>query len=141
MTGITLGGWLITRRLSKIRNNLFSFIKIELMICAFCLMAGPLLLYLGHLSSLKLSFIFFILSALSGFLVGLEFPLANKIYGQDKVYTKTGGLLYALDLIGAWLAALIVSVALVPVVGILKTCVLLLVLKAISLLLVSSSKL
>ncbi len=140
MAGLTLGGWVINHRLSKIRNNLLSFSKIELVICGFCLIAGPLLLYLGHLSSLKLSFIFFILSAVSGFLVGSEFPLANKIYWQDKVYTKTAGMLYALDLIGAWLAALIVSVALVPVVGILNTCILLLVLKTISLVLVVSSK-
>jgi spermidine synthase len=103
-------------------------------------MTGPLLLYLGHLSSLKLSFIFFILSAVSGFLVGSEFPLANKIYWRAKTHTKTAGILYALDLVGAWLAALVVSFALVPVVGILKTCVLLLVLKTISLVLVSSSK-
>lgn len=132
MSGLTLGGWMMTHRLVKIKNDYRCFSKIELAICGFCLVVGPLLLFLGHLSSLKFSFVFFLLSAISGYLVGLEFPLANKIYGQDKGYTKTSGMLYALDLSGAWLAALVVSIALVPVIGIFKTCMLLLILKAIS---------
>lgn len=150
MSGLTLGGWLMTRRLSRIKNDYDCFSKIELAICGFCLMTGPLLLFLGHLPSLKFSFIFFLLSAVSGYLVGSEFPLANKIYWKDKPdpdtqergksYTKTAGMLYALDLLGAWLAALVVSVALVPIIGILKTCILLLAIKTISLVLVILSK-
>lgn len=158
MAGLTLGGWMMTRRLERIRNDFLTFSKIELAICGFCLAAGPLLLYLGYLGSLKFSFLFFILSCVSGYLVGSEFPLANKIYPAlsttkrhngvrkggvytpDKSPTKTAGLLYALDLLGAWLAALVISAALVPVIGILMTCILLLILKVISLALVASTR-
>jgi spermidine synthase len=136
MSGLTLGGWLMTMRLDKIKHDLLVFTKIELAIIGFCVIVGPLLLYLGRLSSLNFSFVVFVLSAVAGYLVGSEFPLANKIYWQNKIYTQTSGILYALDLFGAWLAALVVPVALVPVIGIFKTCILLIGLKTISLILV-----
>lgn len=136
MSGLTLGGWLMTRRLMKIKNGVISLCKIELAIIGFSLASGTLLLSLNQFSSLKFPFIFFIVSFVSGYLVGSEFPLANKIYAQDKTQIRTGGILYALDLAGAWSAALVVSVALVPVIGILKTCILLAILKTISLTLV-----
>lgn len=140
MAGLTLGGWLMTKNLEKIRDDFSLFSKIELALTGFCFTAGLLLLCLKNFASPEFSFVFFILAAISGYLVGSEFPLANKIYGRDKSSTRTAGILYALDLGGAWLAALIISVALVPVIGILKTCVLLMLLKAISLTLVASSK-
>lgn len=132
MAGLTLGGWLMTKNLKKIKKDIFSFSIIELKIIAFCILIGPLLLYLNRFNSPKLSFIFFVLSFISGYLVGLEFPLANKIYSPNKIYSKTAGILYALDLTGAYFAALIVSIVLVPVLGILKTCFLLGVIKIIS---------
>lgn len=143
MAGLTLGGWHMTRRLTKIKNDIASFSKIEFLIVVFCVSVGPLLLYINRAASFKPSILFFLLFAISGFLVGSEFPLANKIYRkapQDKGYSETGGILYALDLSGAWLAALITSIALVPVIGILKTCIILAVLKTISLALVASTK-
>lgn len=135
MAGLTLGGWLMTRRLVRIKNDLHYFSKIELVIVGFCLVAGLLLIYLNRFPSLICSFFFFLLSAVSGYLVGSEFPLANKIYSQDK-QSKAAGILYALDLSGAWFAALIVSFALVPVIGIIKTLILLIGLKTISWLMV-----
>ncbi|MDP3733294.1 MAG: hypothetical protein Q8Q91_02015, partial [Candidatus Daviesbacteria bacterium] len=141
MAGLTLGGWLMAKNLGKIKNDFSLFSKIELALIGFCFTAGLLLLCLKNFALPQFSFVFFILSGASGYLVGSEFPLANKIYGQDKSSTRTAGILYALDLGGAWLAALVISVALVPVIGILKTCVLLMILKAISLALVVSSKL
>lgn len=140
MFGLTWGGWRVTKRLSKIRNDFLYFSKIEGIIIVFCLLVGPLLSYIGRFLGLNLCFIFFISSAISGYLVGSEFPLANKIYSQNKSYTKTSGILYALDLGGAWVAALVVSIALVPVIGILNTCLLLAVLKIISLISVILSR-
>jgi len=132
MAGISLGGWLITKRLSKIKNDFGLFLKIELILAGFCLAVWLLLQYLKYISLTEFSYLFFVLAALAGSLVGLEFPLANKIYGKDKSHTKSAGLVYCLDLFGAWLAALIVSSAFVPVIGIIKTCLILAFLKAIS---------
>ena len=133
MAGISLGGWLITKRLSKIKNDFGLFLKIELILAGFPLAVWLLLEYLRYLKpGPEFSYLFFVLAALAGSLVGLEFPLANKIYGKDKSHTKSAGLVYCLDLFGGWLAALIVSSAFVPVIGIIKTCLILAFLKAIS---------
>ena len=143
----------MTRRLSRIKNDFILFSKIELILAGFCLAVWLLLQYLKYLSLPEFSYLFFVLAALSGYLVGLEFPLANKIYGlgyrkpnpacrqagtaplacgKDKTHSKSAGLLYCFDLFGAWMAALIVSIAFVPVIGIIKTCLILAFLKLIS---------
>jgi len=53
--------------------------------------------------------------------------------------TTTAGILYASDLLGAFLGSLLVSVILLPALGVLETCVLIVVLKLSSLLLVAVS--
>ncbi|UCG35651.1 MAG: fused MFS/spermidine synthase [Candidatus Omnitrophota bacterium] len=132
MAGLALGGWRMTKRLAKIEKETHSFFKIELAIILFCLLAGPFLIYLNKFDY-NLSFMFFLISGVSGFLVGSEFPLANKIYlGKDFSYSQAAGRLYALDLAGAWGAALLIAVVFVPVIGIIKTCLLLATLKIFS---------
>jgi len=135
MAGLTLGGWLMTKRLSGMKNKKLKFALLEAGLIVFSLAIIPLFVYLGK-SKLNLSFIFFPLSAISGFLVGSEFPLANSLY-QIKNSTQTAGLLYALDLLGSWIGALIVSVALIPIVGLVQTCIFLAILKLSSLILIS----
>ena len=140
MAGLSFGGWLITKNLFRIKKEVLFFCYLELTFAIFCLSLSPLLIYLGKSPNDNLSFILFILSALSGVLVGLEFPLANKIYVKNKTgLTQTAGILYALDLTGAWFATITASVILVPVIGIIKTCILLVVLKLISLVLIRNS--
>ncbi len=136
MAGLTLGGWLMTRNLNQIRRNLSVFWKLELAIIGLCLIVAPLLIYLNRSAFWRFSFIFFLLSGISGLLVGLEFPLANKIWQKDKGVKHAAGLLYSLDLVGAWFASILLCLALVPVIGILNTCLLLACLKVISLILV-----
>jgi spermidine synthase len=133
MAGLTLGGWQMNRNLDKIKSEGVIFSKIELAMVGFCLSVGLLLVSLKGFLSLAIAPLFFLLSALCGYLVGLEFPLANKIYGHDKSSAKTAGILYAVDLFGAWVAALLISILLVPVIGIIQTCLLLAGLKIISL--------
>lgn len=132
MTGLTCGGWIMTRRLKRITKDILSFSQIELGIIVLALAVGPLLGMINRFGERNLAFVFFLLSFISGFLVGSEFPLANKIYLKDNL-TQTAGTLYALDLGGAWFACLFISTALVPVLGILKTCMVLVCLKILSL--------
>jgi spermidine synthase len=74
------------------------------------------------------------LNGVAGLLVGLEFPLANAICRPTTSGTgETAGILYAADLVGACLGAVVVSAALLPALGILETCALLVALKAGSL--------
>ncbi|MDD5495956.1 MAG: hypothetical protein PHP46_02500, partial [Candidatus Omnitrophica bacterium] len=140
MIGLTLGGWLITRSLSRIKNDLGYFLRIESFGVFFSLGMGFFLVFLNHSGMFRFSAVFFLLSAVAGFFIGAEFPLAAKIYLKDKIRSEAGGLLYALDLLGSWLAALFVSAALVPLIGILPTCILLAVLKTASLVAIGLSK-
>jgi spermidine synthase len=80
--------------------------------------------------------ILFVLNALAGFLVGAQFPLANRLWlrGRESQRGREGAL-YASDLVGAFLGSILVSVLLIPVLGIVATCLLAAVLKLCSLLL------
>ncbi|HIC91929.1 MAG TPA: spermine synthase [Syntrophaceae bacterium] len=140
MAGLTLGGWLMTHRLSRLKRDMLCFLKIEIMAILFSLAVPILLINLGSMYSMWFAPIFFLLSALSGLIVGLEFPLANKIYGTGKT-AQTAGILYSMDLLGAWMGALVVSIALLPLLGLLKTCLFLACLKLLSLALILTSKL
>ena len=73
--------------------------------------------------------------------MGLEFPLAGKIYLEeaDKV-GNASGMLYASDLIGGWLAGMLAGVVFLPILGFFNTCLLLVILKLSSLLVLYFSK-
>jgi spermidine synthase len=75
-------------------------------------------------------FIVLLITLFCGTFVGIQFPLANKLYLDDPhKLTKTAGIIYAVDLMGAWAAGMIVTLILIPIIGIFKTCVLLLFIK------------
>lgn len=62
--------------------------------------------------------LFLLLSFFGGLLIGSQFPLANKLYLNDgSSLTGTAGLLYAADLLGGWLAGIVGSVVLLPILG------------------------
>jgi len=79
------------------------------------------------------------LNVVGEFLVGSQFPLTNQLLLRDRD-EKNGlvGVLYASDLVGAFLGSIIVSVILIPVLGILETCLLVAMLIFGSLLLVAA---
>jgi spermidine synthase len=80
--------------------------------------------------------VMFLLNALAGFLVGAQFPVANRLWLRGRE-SKRGreGTLYASDLAGAFVASITVSVLLIPILGIPETCLLAAIVKVCSLLL------
>jgi spermidine synthase len=76
------------------------------------------------------------LNALGGWLVGLQFSLSSQLHlaAQGEV-SRTAGVLYAADLVGACLGAIAVGIALLPALGVSGTSVFIVVLKVCSLLL------
>ncbi|MFC1994869.1 spermine synthase [Chloroflexota bacterium] len=147
MVGLAIGGIFMTRIMSRITNSKSILVKLELLVLAYSILL-PVVLILFP-SSLGQTAIFatiqaviIILSLASGILVGSEFPLANKIRlrGTESVGEVAGGL-YACDLMGAWFGALIVGVWLIPVLGIVSTCILIACLKLVSLVLIVTSRL
>jgi spermidine synthase len=70
--------------------------------------------------------IFLIMSFLCGILVGLQFPLASKIYLASRTeegrFSQTAGLLYGADLFGGFFGGLFGGVLLLPILGLKEAC-------------------
>ena len=146
MAGLALGSIIMNNIMERVKNRLSLLIKFEgaVLLYSICL---PFLLISFHLNLWK-SWVFssvqvflLLLSLISGVLVGVEFPLANKIYLKDiNEVGFVASRLYTADLIGACLGALIVSVVMVPVLGILSTGIFIIMINLTSFILVISSK-
>jgi spermidine synthase len=143
MAGLSLGGLLMTRHLARNGRDRPTLLRLELALVLFWMLLPILLAVLygrmAHpLVSTALQPILFLLNVLVGFLVGAQFPLANRVWLRDRKARKgTTGVLYASDLVGAFLGSVLVSVVLIPVLGIVATCLVAVVLKLCSLLLVA----
>ncbi|KPK96462.1 MAG: hypothetical protein AMJ95_14130, partial [Omnitrophica WOR_2 bacterium SM23_72] len=129
--------WGSTVMVKKMRNNDFPsslFMKCDLMILLFCTGMGLAVLKAPLVITDVLP-MFVILFLLAGFLVGLEFPLASKIYlGKGQEVGSTLGILSSADLLGGWVAGMLGGIVLIPVLGVWNTCMALLILKSTSLL-------
>jgi len=140
MAGLSLGGWVMTRRVERIEKGKSLLLRLEGTIAAYWLLF-PIVLTILYAQagrpgvSAAVGPILLALNALAGFLVGMEFPLASKMYLRVSL-SETAGILYASDLVGAFLGALLVSAMLLPALGVLETCLLVAVLKLGSLILV-----
>lgn len=140
MAGTALGSILMTARIGKIKNEISQFRKLEILIIVFSL---ALSLFITSLTGARhyASVIFFALFFLSGLLLGLEFPLATKIYlGEKEDVGRVSGVLYGSDLIGAWSAGIFGGVILLPVLGLFNTCIVIVMLKLSSLFLLLTIK-
>jgi spermidine synthase len=141
MAGMGLGGYMMTRRLNRIDDARRILLVLESSILVYWLAMPVLLLVLfaGNANSTMLSVVqvvLLLLNAVAGFLVGSQFPLANKmLLREGGVQKGSVGFLYASDLFGAFLGSIVVSVVLIPVLGIISTCLLAALLKSGSLLL------
>jgi spermidine synthase len=142
MAGLSLGGLLMTRGLTGSGRERPVLLKLELAIVLYWALLPVVLssLYarISHpLAFASIQWILLFLNVLAGFLVGCQFPLANRMWLKGKETPGgTTGLLYACDLVGAFLGSIVVSVVLIPVLGIVATCLLAAILKLSSLLLV-----
>jgi spermidine synthase len=124
MIGLALGGWLITTHMKRITRPLRLLLIIQAALAFYALSCLPLILIL-HQGGLPpflahaMEAIFPFLTLVAGFLGGLHFPLANKVYlKKRKEIGRIGGLLYGVDLAGSAAGALIISVILLPLMGI-----------------------
>lgn len=141
MAGVTLGGLLMTRRLAGITRARCTMLKLELALVLYWALVPVILIAFSSRLAHSAGFValqgtLLFMNGLAGFLVGSQFPLANKMWLGGREGLR--GALYACDLGGAFAGSVVVSVILVPVLGILKTCLLAAVLKLASLLLVTA---
>jgi spermidine synthase len=127
MAGLSLGALLIIRISPQLRNATKTFIYTQAAIFIYCLLLPLFLKFLSISSgapvgSFGANILFPLAAQLSGFIAGMQFPLANKIYlkGSNNI-ALAAGLLYGLDLCGACLGAFLVSIFLIPLLGITST--------------------
>jgi len=139
MTGTLVGSFWMTRNLKKIKNELSFFLKTEGAIIIFALILPIVLTAYGHSMPgnqpfINLKIAFLAVSLISGLIVGIQFPLANKIHlAQSKsAISKTAGLLYSCDLSGGWISGIIGGVILLPVLGVLNSCIVIALFKSMT---------
>lgn len=125
MFGLAVGSFMANRAISKNRAiNIRSVLEIEIAITVYIVLFMMMLFWWQALLG---NFGFAVLTVLIGALTGYEFPIAGRILFSSP--WETAGSLYAADLLGASLGALIVSLFVIPVFGIYYTCSLLIVFK------------
>ena len=144
MAGLSLGGFLMTRRLSGITKEKRTLLRLEIAMVIFWILVPVILsgLYANFSSAIISRWtqgLLLLLNAVGGFLVGSQFPLANRMLLEGRGKLKGyAGILYASDLVGAFLGSIVVSVVLIPVMGMTQTCLLAVILKLGSLVLVAT---
>jgi spermidine synthase len=141
MAGLSLGGWLTSRvsmgGLLRAVGGRRALLLSEVALVGYWLLLPSLLSALSSLAvSGLVTLALLLLNALGGVLVGLQFPLSSRLHlSAHREPGRTAGVLYAADLAGAFLGALAVGIALLPVLGTSGTCLFVAVLKACSLVL------
>jgi spermidine synthase len=129
MLGLALSSYWMSSEMQKVKNSSYLLALVQTGICAFALILPASLEGFSstnnHFASLFGEIVYFpLVSFLSGFLGGLIFPLANKIYIAERKEGagRAAGLTYGLDLLGACFGAVLSAVFLIPILGIFKTC-------------------
>jgi spermidine synthase len=145
MLGTALGSALIVKLLRSIRDRLRWLLALEASIAAFAILVPAAILLLKPAADAGsaygvLQLAYLMLSASSGFLIGVEFPLCNAVYlSRSADVGATAGLLYGSDLLGGWLGGILGAVLLVPVLGLWGTCAVVMACKGMSGLMVALS--
>lgn len=131
MFGVALGSSLITQRLDRIKRDSILFLRIEIGIILFSFLF-PFVFYVPSqsLETPVVSFlvygVFLVMSFLSGAWIGLQFPLATRIYlgtpEKGGTLGHTAGLLYGADLLGGFLGGLFGGILLLPILGLKQSC-------------------
>jgi spermidine synthase len=133
MAGIALGSWLGIRSVHS-GNHLPPPAPSPFRTLAttqfLLVLSGPAMIFLIRLLSrissgpatlVAAQFVFPALAVLGGMLGGYQFPVATEIYVGDGSRKASVGALYAVDLVGGCVGALLVSTYLIPVFGFSKT--------------------
>jgi len=131
MGGVALSSHIMNRRIDRIRAKPLMFLLFEGGIILFSLLLPFVFLIPSHHLEkttvyLLLYGVFFMMSFLAGASIGLQFPLASKIYlslpMRGPSVVRTAGVLYGADLLGGFFGGLFGGVFLLPLLGLKDTC-------------------
>ena len=142
MLGLSIGGAFINRLTKGIQKNLM---LLEILIAAYCIAFIAAIPVLSTLAGSSIysgvsKFLLLVLSGVCGFLVGGEFPISSQVkLDRSKDLGRTAGSIYARDVMGAVAGSLVISIILVPLLGIFSACVSTLGIKLLSLIMLATS--
>jgi len=134
MAGLAAGAWQADKW-GKLLIITRKFILLELILIAYLviLFLATRIAYADYLpGTIQITFIIFFL--LCGYLVGTQFAVAAAHFKRgDATAARSGSLIYAADLLGAWFGGIIITVICVPVFGIPETIIFLSSVKVLTL--------
>ena len=124
MVGLAAGSFWASRRPP---SDPYRFlVKVQVMVCLYpLLLMGVLYFYSGASEEfLRLSEpVFGFLPVVAGFMGGLQYPYANRVFPDRFDDTaRVAGLTYGVDLLGSCLGALLTASLFLPVLGLYRTC-------------------
>jgi spermidine synthase len=143
MLGLILGGFWITKRMEYGTGTARTYLFTQLSIVLYPLFLPLLFLLFSHFRTgvtnyIGSNIVFPLLPIIPGIIGGFQFPLANKLFIDVRGETGiAAGTSYGFDLVGSCVGALLVSVFLIPIIGILNTCIQVSVLNFSSLILIA----
>lgn len=125
MVGLIAGSRISTENVAKGRGDISNYRWIQLGIILYPMILPAIFLYFSSIGSgfIGENIVFPLLPVIAGVMGGYQFPLANKLVGvKNKSESETAGILYGSDLIGSFAGAILTSLILIPVMGIIYTC-------------------
>lgn len=128
MLGLALGGWWMITIMPGLKKDIQVFIYMQLGLGIYALTLPLVFWWLAGARQMNniwigANIVFILLPIIAGFIGGMQFPLANKIYLEKKENIgQAGGLVYGVDLLGSCLGALSSGIFFIPLLGIPVTC-------------------
>jgi len=124
LLGIAIGTWLASYVIAQGKVKYAYLLRLYFVISLYFVALALIIVYGPE--ALEIPVFFYWLVFAAGFLVGLEFPWANKFYLQLKLKPdKKTNTIYSADLFGSALGAILTSIFLLPILGFTRTLVVL----------------
>ncbi|MBD3289637.1 hypothetical protein GF337_12600, partial [candidate division KSB1 bacterium] len=121
MIGLAAGSFFGIRHARKSTHVFPTFTRFQFAMTAYPLFLLAILIFLKHFMFhfIIIQILFFGLTLSAGFIAGFQYPLASHLYYRMySIKNKSAGNIYAFDLAGACLGAIITSSLLIPILGI-----------------------
>ena len=141
MVGLALGGCITNRMIQKGRTTWIPVLIILEGVIGCYALALPCIIHALSSHSIIAGAGLICLTGITGMLTGIEFPLVNKIFIQHrKDITISAGVTNGADHAGAFLGAILTGVIFLPLLGMVKTCIILAALNFASMALIMLSR-
>ena len=126
MIGLMAGSWHSLRSISSHKSHFSRFVTAQIFLTIYSLFVYAVLTGLAKLilPAIIIQVVFLILIIGIGFIGGYQFPLANQlVFQRGEQIEAIGGRLYAADLFGSVIGAMVTSTVLIPIFGFGYACI------------------